>query len=384
MNIKQQKKDSTAYLMNNILESAVTSGFNGGARVSGSHVAAKTGTSNFPDSIMKKYKLPAYAVNDLWTVAYTSQYSIALWYGYEDVTIGYNTDGSYKDNTMKEIMKYIPKDTKGWNPPSSVVAVQVEAETWPAKLPSENTPKEMITTEYFIRGTQPTQVSERYQTLSEVTNPSVNVIGNKATISWNYTMPTVLTDEYIDKYFSNSIFAKSKNDLIEKRKKYNKDTLGEIGFAIYKENTDGTLELLTYTNEYSYTFEGYEPTTIVIKAEHQKYKTNASNGTKMNIALSGATNESLIATLEGKIIVNTTVGTYQESGIKNIYYGINNVTSLATVKYQLTNNTIVTDYNDTTTLETAINQLPAGEYKISYIISYKGKEITKNRTIILK
>ena len=76
-------------------------------------------------------------------------------------------------------MKYIPKDTKGWTAPSSVVAVQVEKETWPAKLPSENTPKDMITTEYFIRGTQPTQVSERYQTLNEITNPSVNVSGNK-------------------------------------------------------------------------------------------------------------------------------------------------------------------------------------------------------------
>lgn len=217
-------EESTAYLMNNVLESAVTSGFNGGARVSGSHVAAKTGTSNFPDSIMEKHKLPAYAVNDLWTVAYTSQYSIALWYGYENVTIGYNTSGTYKDNTMKEIMKYIPKDTKGWTAPSSVVAVQVESETWPAKLPSENTPKDMITTEYFIRGTQPTQISERYQTLTDITNPSVNVVGNKATISWNYTTPTVLTDEYLDKYFSQSVFAKSKNELIEKRKKYNTET----------------------------------------------------------------------------------------------------------------------------------------------------------------
>lgn len=45
--------DSTAYLMNNVLESAVTGGFNGGALVWGSHVAAKTGTSNFSNETLK-------------------------------------------------------------------------------------------------------------------------------------------------------------------------------------------------------------------------------------------------------------------------------------------------------------------------------------------
>ena len=64
---------------------------------------------------------------------------------------------------------------------------------------------------------------------------------------------------------------------------------------------------------------------------------------------------------------------------------INNiVTNLATIKYQLINNTNITEYTDITALQTAVNQLPAGEYKINYIISYKGKEITKNRTVILR
>ena len=72
--------DSTAYLMNNVLESAVTGGFNGGALVWGSHVAAKTGTSNFSQETLKKYGLPSYAVNDIWTVAYHKIfYSIMVW-----------------------------------------------------------------------------------------------------------------------------------------------------------------------------------------------------------------------------------------------------------------------------------------------------------------
>ena len=167
--------ESTAYLMNNILESAVNSGFNGGARVYGSHVAAKTGTSNYPDSVMKTYKLPGHAVNDLWTVAYTSQYSVAVWYGYDSVAKGYNTSGAFKDDLTTDIIQYIPKDTVGWKQPSSVVAVQVEKETYPAKLPSEYTPSDMIITEYFKRGTQPTEVSERYAQLNDITNSDVKV-----------------------------------------------------------------------------------------------------------------------------------------------------------------------------------------------------------------
>ena len=377
-------KESTAYLMNNILESAVNAGFNGGARVSGSHVAAKTGTSNFPDNIMKKHKLPAHAVNDLWTVAYTSKYSIAVWYGYDDVTLGYNTSGTYKDNLVRDVMKYIPKDKTGWKQPSSVVAVQVEKESWPAKLPSEYTPSNMIITEYFVRGTQPTEVSERYQKLNDISNTDVQISGNTATITWEHTTPTALSDEYLNNYFGQSIFTKSKEDLIAERKKYNNNTLGEIVFGIYKENIDGTLQLITYTNQTSYTYTGYEPVTLVIKVEHQKYKSNASVGTKLNLTLNGGNNETLIATLEDKVTIDTNVGTYTESGIKNVYYGNTNVTTLVNLKYQIINGTNITEYTTKETLEAAVNKLPAGTYKINYIITYKEKELIKNRTIILK
>ena len=286
---------------------------------------------------------------------------------------------------MTEIMKYIPKDTKGWSMPSSVIAVQVEKETYPAKLPSEYTPKDMITTEYFVRGTQPTQVSERYQKLNDISNPSVDVKGNKATISWNYTTPNALTDEYLNNYFSQSIFQKSKENLINERKTYNKNILGNIVFGIYKETEDGTLELLAYTDEYSYIYEGYESATIIIKAEHQKYKNNASAGTKLNITLNNnAAIDNITATLDGKTTISTIVGSYTESGIKNVYYKSINVTKQSTIKYQLLNNNIVSEYMDINALQRAVNQLSAGEYTIKYVITYRDKEIYLTRTIILK
>ena len=91
---------------------------------------------------------------------------------------------------MRSVMKYIPKTTKEWEMPSSVVATTVEKETWPAQLPSEYTPSDMVVTEYFKKGTQPTEVSQRYAKLDEVTNLSSTKTseGYKLTWSWKNQM----------------------------------------------------------------------------------------------------------------------------------------------------------------------------------------------------
>ena len=69
-------------------------------------------------------------------------------------------------------------------------------------------------------------------------------------------------------------------ELIEERKQYNSETLGDIIFGIYKLNFDGTEQLITYTNQFAYTYVGNENTTIIIRAEHSNFKTNASSGIK--------------------------------------------------------------------------------------------------------
>jgi len=379
-------KDSTAYIMNNILESAVQYGFSGGSSVSGSHVAAKTGTTNYDEATMKKYKLPSNAVNDLWTIAYTSEYSIAVWYGYENTTeTTYNTsNGGHKDGVMSAVMKYIPKDTKGWSKPSSVVSAEVEKETWPAKLASEYTPSDLKTTEYFVRGTQPTETSDRFAKLNDVTNIKTDKNGNNVTITWEYTPPKVLTQAYLENYFNQSVFGKTKDDLLKERIDYNTNTLGNIGFGIYKQEVDGTLTLINYTENYTYTYNGYGDTTLIIKAEHQKFKSNASNGIKVELKLEELSTEKLIATLEGKSSVTANINSYKEPGIKNVYYGTLDVTTSASIKYQVIVNNNMNNFQTMSALETYMNTLPAGTYEITYIISYLGKEIPKKRTVTLK
>lgn len=392
-------KDSTAYIMNNILESAVREGFHGGtynAYASGSHVAAKTGTTNFDTNTMTKYNLPSYAVNDLWTVAYTSQYSVAVWYGYDSIydkdsdRVVYNTNGGgQKEGVVAAVMSYIPKDTKGWSTPSSVVCLDIEKETWPAALPSANTPSNMITNECFVRGTQPSETSERYATLNDITDVKVTSNKNSATITWKYTTPKVLTESYLKEYFNNSVYGNQKDDYYKKRLEYNEKTLGTVGFGIYKQESDGTLTLVSYTTKNEYTYEGYGDTTLVIKAEHQNFKSNASTGTEVNISLGNAPSGKLVVTLNGLAIINTKVGTYEEQGLKSIQYvtisdGSVDVSKNAKITYQITANNTLKEFTTTKELETYVNSLQAGTYKITYVIKYLNQEETRTRTVTLR
>lgn len=383
-------KDSTAYIMNNILESAVTGGFNGGANVAGSHVAAKTGTSNYDENTMKKYHLPGGAVNDLWTVAYTSKYSIAVWYGYDEVNSEYyNREGGYKEALTRSVMRYIPKDTVGWTRPSSVVPVTVERNTAPAALPSQFTPSDMMLTEYFVRGTQPTEVSLRYQKFSPISASSIKTTkktNNTVTISWDYKTPTVLTDDYLQKYFSNSAFGNSKANEIALRKKYNQETLGGFGYGIYTKNADGSLTRIDWvtTNQYDYT--GYGTVNLVIKAEYGKWKNNASDGANVTVALEELNVNNLHINIKGLSPSLATAGNYTEQGIESVTYNGNDITNdkNVVIRYQITTGGNVNDFNSATELETFINTLEAGTYSITYNVKYLSAEKATKRTIILK
>ena len=377
--------DSTAYLMNNVLQYAVEAGFNGGARVYGSTVAAKTGTSNLPDSIIQKYGLPGGAVNDLWTVAYTPEYSIALWYGYEEVTSEHYLSGASapKDAVMQSVMKYIPKSTTKWEMPSSVVAVTVEKETWPAELPSEYTPDNMKITEYFKKGTQPTEVSQRYAKLDSVTNLQSNKTSDGYKLTWTWKVPDILDESYLSKYFSNSVYGNESAKYLKNRIDYNNNTLGGIGFGIYIKNDSGVLERIAFTEDTEYT---YNPTTngdieIVVKAEYKNFKNNASDETSITISSSGnntSTEDELNVELNGEETFSVTKGSYDESGITVTYNG-RDVTSRATITYQIDNST----FTSSDELVNKVNSLDEGKYEITYTVTYNREKKTVKRTITI-
>lgn len=370
--------ESTAYLMNNVLQYAVEYGFNGGARVYGSTVAAKTGTSNLDSETIKKHNLPAGAVNDLWTVAYTPEYSIALWYGYEKVDSKHYLSGASapKDNVMRAVMKYIPKTTKKWSMPSSVVKVTVEKETWPAQLASEYTPNNMKITEYFKKGTQPTEVSERYQKFDAITNLQSTKTDSGYELTWNWKTPSVLDASYLSDYFSNPVYGNQSAKYLKKRINYNSKTLGGNGFGIYEKTSSGTLRLIGFTTETSYL---YVPTTsanatLVVKAEYKKFKNNASNGVEILIENDGTIfNKTLEVSLQNPTI-EITRGTYTEEGI-TVTYGGETITITPT--YTLDGTTYYTE----SALVTAVNNLTTNEATITYTVTYNNQTKSVTRTI---
>ena len=390
--------DSTAYLMNNVLKYAVDYGFNGGAKVAGSTVAAKTGTSNLDKATIERLHLPDGSVNDLWTVAYTPEYSIALWYGYETVTSEHYLAGASapKDAVMHSVMKYIPKTKKEFTMPSSVVASSVEKDTWPAQLPSENTPSDLILTEYFKKGTQPTEVSPRFATINNVTNLKASIHGRDINLSWDFSEPEVNTRAYLEKYFSQSVFGNGTSGFVASRLNYNNQTLGGLGFAIFIKGGNGSLEQVGFADENKYTYNApYSATskdvTFVVKAQYKNFAANASSGVEVKTTIGAGGDDpnkpkpddnpkDTVVIELNPTLAKAKVGNYSE-GSHVIKYNNKDITNeVDNIKYTLNGKT----YTSSSDLEDAVNELSAGEYSIVYTVKYKNEpEATATRKVVL-
>ena len=382
--------EATAYLMNNMLVYAVNNGFNGGAKLSGVQVAAKTGTSNYSKEYVKEKGLSS-SINDLWTVAYTPEHSIALWYGYERASkeyqhsrSGYNTQ---KENIMRAVMKYIPKTSKTFKVPGTVVSVDVEKGTWPAMLPSAYTPSDLITKEVFIKGTEPTEVSPRFAQFDNVTNIryDYSISSGKIRLNWDYQEPKILTDAYLNNYFSQSVFGNSTSVFVSERKLYNDSVLGEFGFGIYKKDASGNLTALDFVTDNNYTYvvpSGTNGTiTLVVKAEYYKFKSNSSTGVEVPVAISNTPGTTLPPTglavkfygdgVKSKVI-NINVGSTFVGQDKPIVITYNDVdvTDKATISAVVKHGTSTTKVTSGNPISKLINTSSSGTYRVEYSVKY--------------
>ncbi len=381
--------ESTAYIINNMLVYAVNNGFHGGAKVSGMQVAAKTGTTNYPSEYVKEKGLSS-SIKDVWTVAYTPNNAISVWYGYEKATKEYQHGSNYnslKEGIVKQVMKFVPKTTKTFKVPSSVISVDVEKGSWPAMLPSEYTPSDLITSEVFIKGTEPTEVSPRFNKLDSVTNLNYNynIINNSIKLTWNSNIPEVLTESYLNSYFSQSVFGNSTEVFVRERQLYNSNTLGDYGFSIYKKNSDGSLTYVDFTtdNEYNYVIPTgtYGDVTLVVKAEYSKFKSNASDNSEVTITVSNTPGTTIIPTglavkfygdsVKNKV-VNINVGqSFEEEKnpiiITNDGKDVTGDVKISIVVKYDTNTVTVTEANP---ISKIINTSKTGTYRIEYTIDY--------------
>ena len=195
---KQAMKDSTAYMITDVLKDSFKYGFATQAAIPGLPTAAKTGSSNY--TVEQKRAMGASDYEDIipdsWFIGYSTDYTISAWTGYDNP---YEKGGGV-DTTEQEysrliyyyLMKYMAESSSGddWVQPDSVVKQQIEIGSNPLSLPGPRTPANMIATELFVKGHVPTQQSMNYGT--KIEGPT----GLKATYDKSKKTLTVTWDNY--------------------------------------------------------------------------------------------------------------------------------------------------------------------------------------------
>ena len=122
-------KETTAYMMTDMLKSVITAGTGYNANISGLYHAGKTGTSNYADNELRKltkdYSYSSIVTPDELFVGYTTQYSMAVWTGYTNRLTPVLDDGiKVATDVYKQMMLYLYEQngsgSEDWTQPSGV------------------------------------------------------------------------------------------------------------------------------------------------------------------------------------------------------------------------------------------------------------------------
>ncbi len=156
---KRVMKKTTAYMISSMLKNVTP----GSVKVKGTDLACKTGTSSADYARVKKLHLPSSTIQDAWTVTYSPDYSVAIWYGYDKLTKKtYMTSShgwSERRKIQKEIVNKVMEKNSKFKKPSGIVTSKVVVGSNPPEKPNSTTPSSKIQTHLFIKGTEPKKVS---------------------------------------------------------------------------------------------------------------------------------------------------------------------------------------------------------------------------------
>ena len=159
-------KETTAYIINDMLRSVVTDGTGISAQIGNWAVAGKTGTSSLPDNLSTKA-----GNTDAWFAGYTPNYAGVVWMGYDanpDIkgTAGpyylrQVHGGSFPAQIWKKVMTValqdLPVQSK-FTMPSGIISGSFDTKS--GLLPSSLTPPTFISTEIAAQGDFPTRASD--------------------------------------------------------------------------------------------------------------------------------------------------------------------------------------------------------------------------------
>lgn len=387
--------EETAYMITSILMTAQEGYAGGNFSISGTDVAAKTGTSTYDTATLKKYGVPLDASADNWDITYSPDFVISMWFGYEKLSHDYYTRSMYGSVERKKIMtaiaKKIYKTGSRFEVPSGVVKVEVEKDTVPLALPSAYTPADMRMTELFKSGTEPTEASWRYEQLENPTNGKATVNGSSINLSWSpIATPKAIDTNELQNYF-NENYGDFAEKYYEKRISDNNSHIGTLGYAVYLKN-NGKLTYLGYTSGTSYTYNtggnggNY---TFVVKSAYSIFRDNQSNGLEIK------------STAGSDVQVSYTV---KEIKLKDYYIGGSNKGQNPTIPIDTqnasyfndpgvtvidaNNNDITNNIEVNSSIVNLADNSPVNKISLSvagkYRITYTAKDKTKVRTVIVK
>lgn len=309
--------EETAYMITDMLVDAGADGVGGSIKVSGTEVAAKGGTTTIDSKQAKQLGIPSYATPDHWNNVYTSDYSISVWYGYDDY---YKSGGKYVTSSSgstarRKIMaavanKILRKNSK-FEKPSGVVEATIEFGTFPLQLASEYTPENLKITELFKKGTEPTDVSTRFNTLQNPTNGNAIVNGSSITLTWDaIETPDTIDETKLQAHF-NENYKTWAQKYYQERVTYNSSYVGTLGYQVYLQNSDGSLTSIGFTpnTSFNYVATAANNYKFVIKSSYSIFKNNMSSGLTITANLASTTTPEInTEPEESKPVIGTTSG----------------------------------------------------------------------------
>lgn len=329
--------DSTAYIINYSLNWSATEGLaKSAAGISGVQTAAKTGTSNFDEATIKRYRLSSKAVNDLWVCGYTPKQTITFWYGYDSITKGYSTTSTWstRDKFYRNLAENLfDKDGSSFARPSSIEEVSVVRNSIPLKKALYGG-----VIGYFRKGTGPDETgTEQVEQLPSVSGVTSSISGNTVHLKWN----GISAEDMVNLNFD--------------------DSYGTLGYDIYvKDGSGGSEVYVGTTTSTSYTHTtSYSNPVYVIYTAYSNYKTNRSKGVEHKV--------SVTSDFDVKIS-NSTIEqgkTFVDNKPIIVLYNSVDVTDGATI-------TLESGSVDTNIL---------GTYKLTYKVTYQGKSKTVSRNV---
>jgi len=195
--------EATAFMMTDTLRNVIVNGTGSNAAVQGQFVVGKTGTSNFDEATRAHYNIPNGAARDSWFVGYSSQYTVAIWTGYDNHRDGRFMVGFEAARVPHHLFRITMSElnTTGWNPPTvppGVIYAAVErysgTEDGESCSPTASTPQGLRTSGFFFAGHGPSCVSDTFDSPDAPENFRVSGSGSTFNFSWDPSENSISLD----------------------------------------------------------------------------------------------------------------------------------------------------------------------------------------------